>query len=239
MTLLLASVFPVVIFLYVIYQKDHEKEPWSLLLKCLAGGCFSTILSLAFSLPLSSLSGLFPGDLLGSFQLSFLGAAIPEEVAKFIILYGLVWKSRELNHHYDGIIYAVFVSLGFALIENILYVYQGGMQVALVRAVLSVPGHGLFAVLMGYYFTLARFHEGGKRKEFLFKSLSLPILFHGGYNFLLFYMGANSTNGIVLILLLVAFAWLVIKLWRRGIYKIKKHLAADAKLLRQVAGEQA
>ena len=64
---------------------------------------------------------------MSSFHQSFFEAAIPEEVAKFVMLYLLVWKSKELNHHYDGIVYSVFVSLGFALIENILYVFQGGL----------------------------------------------------------------------------------------------------------------
>ncbi|MFM7682650.1 MAG: PrsW family glutamic-type intramembrane protease [Bacteroidota bacterium] len=230
MTLLIASIFPVIIFLYIIYQKDHEKEPISLLLKCLFGGCLSVLLSLVMSLPLGLLTGVFQGNFLSSFHQSFLEAAIPEEVAKFIMLYFFVWKSKELNHHYDGIVYSVFVSLGFALIENILYVFQGGLVVAFSRAILAVPGHGLDGVLMGYYFSLARFHEGEKRKEFMIKALVVPIIFHGAYDFLLFYMNV-SNNSILIIFLLVAFAVLVILLWRRGLAKIKQHLEKDNKLL--------
>lgn len=230
MLLLTAAAFPVVIFLYVIYQKDHEKEPLSLLLKCLVGGCFSVIISLGFSFPLGLLVDFFPGAFLSSFHASFFEAAIPEEIAKFLVLYFLIWKSKELNHHYDGIVYAVFISLGFALVENILYVLDGGMEVAIARAVLSVPGHGLDAVLMGYYFSLARFHEGKKRWEFMTKSLLVPIIFHGGYDFILFYMEANESNGLLLLGLVIALAWLVIKLWRKGIYKIKKHLERDGRL---------
>ena len=126
MVLLIASVFPVIIFLYIIYQKDHEKEPLGLLIKCLLGACFSTLLSFILSIPLGKLSGFFPGPLLSSFHSSFFEAAIPEEIAKFSVLYFFIWKSKELNHHYDGIVYSVFVSLGFALIENVLYVFQGG-----------------------------------------------------------------------------------------------------------------
>lgn len=231
MVLLIASIFPVIIFLYIIYQKDHEKEPTGLLIKCLLGGCFSTILSLVFSFPLGRLSGIFPGAFLSSFHSSFFGAAIPEEIAKFLVLYYFIWKSKELNHHYDGIVYSVFVSLGFALVENILYVIEGGWGVAIARAALAVPGHGLDAVLMGYYFSLARFYDGPKRSEYIIKSLTLPILFHGGYDFLLFYMSASSENIILLLILLIAFAWLVIKLWRKGIFKIKKHLERDGKLI--------
>lgn len=231
MTLLISSIFPVVIFLYMIYQKDHEKEPISLLFKCLLGGCLSTLLSLLMSIPLGAISGVFPGAFLSSIHQSFLEAAIPEELAKFGILYFLIWKSRELDHSYDGIVYSVFVSLGFALIENILYVFEGGFSVAIARAILAVPGHGLFGVMMGYYFSLARFHEGKKRREFLIKSLVMPILFHGAYDFLLFYMGASSENILLVIFLLILFAGLVILLWRKGIAKIKLHLEQDGKLL--------
>ena len=231
MTLLISSIFPVVIFLYMIYQKDHEKEPISLLFKCLLGGCLSTLLSLLMSIPLGAISGVFPGAFLSSIHQSFLEAAIPEELAKFGILYFLIWKSRELDHSYDGIVYSVFVSLGFALIENILYVFEGGFSVAIARAILAVPGHGLFGVMMGYYFSLARFHEGRKRREFLIKSLVMPIVFHSAYDFLLFYMGASSENILLVIFLLILFAGLVILLWRKGIAKIKLHLEQDGKLL--------
>ncbi len=231
MTLLISSIFPVVIFLYMIYQKDHEKEPISLLFKCLLGGCLSTLLSLLMSIPLGTISGLFPGAFLSSIHQSFLEAAIPEELAKFVILYLLIWKSRELDHSYDGIVYSVFVSLGFALIENILYVFEGGFSVAIARAILAVPGHGLFGVMMGYYFSLARFHEGGKQREFLLKSLAIPILFHGAYDFLLFYMGASSENILLVGFLLILFAGVIILLWRKGLAKVKHHLEQDGRIL--------
>jgi RsiW-degrading membrane proteinase PrsW (M82 family) len=233
MTLLISSIFPVVIFLYMIYQKDHEKEPLSLLFKCLLGGCLSTFLSLVISLPLGTLEGVFQGNFLSSFHQSFLEAAIPEEIAKFAVLYFIVRKSKELNHSYDGIVYSVFVSLGFALIENILYVLEGGFTVAIARAILAVPGHGLFGVMMGYYFSLARFHEGGQRRAFLAKSLAVPILFHGAYDFLLFYMEASSDNILLVAFLLILFAGFIILLWRKGLAKIKHHLELDGKLLEE------
>jgi RsiW-degrading membrane proteinase PrsW (M82 family) len=227
MQLLISSIFPVVIFLYMIYQKDHEKEPFILLAKSLFGGCLSILVSLLFSIPLSFIANLFPGALLSSFHQSFLEAALPEELAKFIVLYLIIWKNKEFNDHYDGIVYAVFVSLGFALVENILYVMKGGMTVAISRAVLSVPGHGLFGVLMGFYFSLARFHNQPLRRSFIFKALFFPILFHGLYDFILFYLSKSLNNYLILILLLISFAWLVIKLWRLGVSKIKKHLEQD------------
>jgi RsiW-degrading membrane proteinase PrsW (M82 family) len=173
--------------------------------------------------------------MLSSFHSSFLEAAIPEELAKFSVLYYIIWNSKELNHHYDGIIYSVFVSLGFALIENMLYVFNGGISVAVARAILAVPGHGLFAVLMGYYFSLARFQVKNKRNQLLAKALIYPILFHGCYDFLLFYMAGKESNPLFLLTLLILFAWLVIALWRRGIHKIKKHLEHDRKTIEPLA----
>ena len=226
---LIASVSPVIIFLYLIYRKDHEKEPWKLLLYCLVGGMFSTLLSLFISLPAQKLAVFFPGNLLESLHLSFFTAAIPEEVAKFAVLYWIIWKRPEFDHHYDGIIYAVFVSLGFALVENLLYVYEGGLGVAFFRAILAVPGHGFFAVLMGYYFSLARFHENPKRNRYMIEALVLPILFHGGYDFFLFYMTkSGSASPLLALVLLVMFTVLVIKLWKRGIKKIGLHLQKDS-----------
>jgi RsiW-degrading membrane proteinase PrsW (M82 family) len=227
MYLLIGSIFPVIIFLYVIYQKDHHREPYKLLLFCLLGGCASVILSLLVSIPVSFLSSNLNSPLFSSFNISFFQAAIPEELAKFVVLYVLIWKHKEFNQYYDGIVYAVFVSLGFALIENILYVYNYGAGVIVPRALLAVPGHGLFAVLMGYYFSLARFQTKPLRNKYLLLSLTLPIVFHGLYDFVLFYIKLGAAKGLLLSLLLGFFAWVVIKLWRMGIYKITKHLKND------------
>ena len=226
MILLIASIFPVIVLLYLVYRKDQEKEPLSLLLKCLWGGVLSIFVSLLMSLPLSIFEGFFPKGILSSFYQAFFEAAIPEEIAKFLMLYFFVWKRKEFNHHFDGIVYAVFVSLGFALIENIIYVFENGLAVAFFRAILAVPGHGLDGVLMGYYFSLARFHEGKEKKEYLFKAIALPVILHGAYDFLLFYM--SSTNNMALAaLLFIVFTLLVIFLWKKGLSRIRQHLEKD------------
>lgn len=226
MSLLIASILPVIILIYVVYRKDKEKEPLSLLLKCLFAGVLSVFLSLFMSIPLSVIEGFFSSGLLSSFYQAFFEAAIPEEIAKFVMLYLFVWKRKEFNHYYDGIVYAVFVSLGFALLENILYVFEHGLGVAVVRAFLSVPGHGLFGVIMGYYFSLARFHTGKEQKQFLIKAIAMPVMFHGAFDFLLFYM--SSANNVVLMLLLFAlFVYLIIYIWKKGIKRIKEHLQKD------------
>ena len=235
MLLLISSITPVAIFLYLIYNKDHVKEPPMLLTKCFFGGILAIIFTLILVIPISLLEPLFPGNFLKSFYDAFLTAALPEEFSKFIILYWIIWKSKEFDHHYDGIIYAVFVSLGFALVENIMYVFgeEGGMQVAIMRAVLAVPGHGFFAVIMGYYFSIARFHEGTEKNRLLMTSLLMAVFFHGVYDFILMYMSANSHSPLLIIVLVILFSYFIIRLWRIGLKKIENHHAKDHVMIQQ------
>lgn len=227
MTFLIASITPVIIFLYLIYRKDTIKEPKGLLAKCFFGGFLSIVITLIIDIPMSAIGDGFSHPLVKSFWDAFLVASFPEELSKFLILYWLVWKSKDFDQHYDGITYAVFVSMGFALIENILYVFQGGLGVALARSVLSVPGHGFFAVLMGYYFSLAKFAPIEERKKLLYKSLAMPILFHGLYDFALMYVSNKNSNVFLIIVLMIVFTYTVIKLWRLGIKKVKLHVQHD------------
>jgi RsiW-degrading membrane proteinase PrsW (M82 family) len=136
-------------------------------------------------------------------------------------LYLVVRKSKDFDQHYDGIVYAVFVSLGFAVIENIMYVVDGGMNIAALRAVLTIPGHGFFGVLMGYYFSLAHFHNGTGSLLYWLKALLYPILFHGVYDFILFVMGYNFEYPIIILLLFISFTYVIIRLWKLGFRKIK------------------
>lgn len=119
MTLLIASITPVIIFLYTIFKKDKNKEPLSLVAKCFLGGFASIIITLIIDIPLIPYSENIPSPFFKSFFDAFIVAAIPEELSKYVILYWLVWKSKYFDEYYDGIVYAIFVSLGFAMIENL------------------------------------------------------------------------------------------------------------------------
>ena len=88
---------------------------------------------------------------------AFVVAGFTEELMKYLAFYFFFWQERNFNEKFDGIIYAVYISLGFAAVENILYVFSGGMGVGFVRAFTAVPAHALFGISMGYYFGLARF----------------------------------------------------------------------------------
>ena len=117
--------------------------------------------------------------------------------------------------------------MGFALIENLMYVYEGGLSVALLRAVLAVPGHGFFGVAMGYYFSLAKFHTGPKKNVFMAKCLLVPAILHGLYDFALMYLGKSANNPLLAIILMISFTIIVIAIWKRGLKKVELHYQKD------------
>ena len=107
-----------------------------------------------------------------------------EEAFKYLALILLLWRNKNFNEKFDGIVYAVFISLGFAAVENIMYVSRGGMEVAMIRAVTAVPAHALFGIRMGYFLGIARMYPE-LRKQYLFLAFFYPFLLHGFYDFIL------------------------------------------------------
>ena len=222
--LLLISVLPVVILLGYIYLKDkNEREPLGLLLKAFFSGCLVAVTILLWGIVESVAGFSLTAFAENSAVLkSFFQAAIPEEGLKLLFLYWLIWKNKEFNEHFDGIVYAVFVSMGFACVENILYVYSGGFGTGVARALLAVPGHFLFAVIMGYFFSRARFTPL-KRKYLMVMAFICPVLAHGLYDTLCFAMemyGESTGLSSVLNVVFIAFD---IKLWQIGLKAIRTH----------------
>jgi len=222
--LFLISVLPVVILLGYIYIKDkNEREPLGLLLKAFFSGVLVVVVILLWSFVEGVAGFSLTAFAENSAVLkSFFQAAIPEEGLKLLFLYWLIWKNKEFNEHFDGIVYAVFVSMGFACVENILYVYSGGFGTGVARALLAVPGHFLFAVIMGYFFSRARFTPS-KRKYLMAMAFICPVLAHGLYDTLCFAMemyGESTGMASVLIVLFIAFD---IKLWQIGLRAIRTH----------------
>jgi len=227
MVFLISSITPVLIFMFLIYNKDSIKEPFGLLMKCFFGGFLSVIIDLIIVKLIDPLGASFTSPFASSFFDAFFQAGFPEELSKLIILYWIVWKHKDFDQYFDGIIYAVFVSMGFALVENLMYVFKGGLNVALMRAVLAVPGHGFFAIAMGYYFSLAKFHDGTKKTEFIAKCLLVPAVLHGLYDFALMYAGNSADNPLLAFALIIAFTIIVIAIWKRGLKKVELHYQKD------------
>jgi len=222
--LVLSAALPVFVFMFLVYRKDTEKEPPKLLILCFVFGCISVLPILVVEMFLSDIAS-FNDPALGAFYHAFVVAAFTEEVFKFLVLYLIIWKRKEFDQYYDGIVYAVFVSLGFAFVENILYVVQSGFTVALMRAVLSIPGHGFFGVAMGYFFALARFTPQ-KRTKLLWMSLLVPILLHGLYDFFLFFV-EGITNPVIIVVILVCFVVFIVLMWVFGIKRIRRQYKKD------------
>lgn len=185
MNILILSLAPVfIIGGYVYFRDKYEKEPLRLLLLALLVGALTVIPVFFVEQFLSGFSSLFPGLTSAAWN-AFAVAGFTEELFKYAALYLLIWKSPEFNEKFDGIVYAVFVSLGFAGVENILYVSQGGLSTGISRALTAVPAHAIFGVTMGFYFGMAKFFEK-ERSLLKKKALLYPMLLHGIYDFILF-----------------------------------------------------
>ena len=184
MNLLLLSLSPVFVILFYVYFRDkYEKEPLGLLIKALLAGGFVVIPVLFAGQFFEHLRPVF-GSVGDAFYTSFIVAGFTEELFKFLILYLLIWSNPNFNEKFDGIVYAVFISLGFAAVENVIYIAEGGLKVAMIRSVTAVPAHALFGIRMGYYFGIAHMYKE-LRKTFLLKALLVPVLLHGIYDFML------------------------------------------------------
>jgi len=186
---MLAAVLPAIILLRYVYRHDRvEKEPPLLLLSLLLVGVLSALCSaLVEGIAQTVLDILVvPGSLLHTVLLAFLVVALVEEGFKLFFLKRRTWYHPAFNYRFDGIVYAVFVSLGFAAYENIQYVLHYGLSVALPRAFLAVPGHMSFAVCMGIFYGRARLcrnrgdEVGAKRCQRA--AWVCPVLLHGFYD---------------------------------------------------------
>jgi protease PrsW len=185
MNLLILSLAPVFIIAGYIYFRDkYEKEPLRLLFVALLAGAFTVIPILFVERFLDTFTSAFYGLMAAAWK-AFVVAAFTEELFKFMALYLLIWKSREFNDKYDGIVYSVFISLGFAAVENVMFVMGSGVFTGIMRAITAVPAHAIFGITMGFYFGMARFYR--KKEDHLKRrALLIPVLLHGIYDFILF-----------------------------------------------------
>jgi len=224
--ILLLSLLPsLLICIYIYFRDVREKEPFKLLLKAFFFGMLSVACTLFIHVVLN-LAGLEYNN--NAFMSAFVEAAIIEECSKFFLLLCLIWKNSEFNERFDGIVYAVFVSMGFAFVENALYIFDDTssyIPTFIARLLFATPAHFLFAVSMGYFVSVAKFNPIKKKRNLVYALLS-AILLHGVYDYLLMYADASS-NTLVSLILMVLFFIFDIFMWRLGIQKIRKASEAD------------
>lgn len=210
------SILPVILLLLYIYRQDkYEKEPLGMLMLAFFGGIVSIFIDL---LIVSFINAVWYSETV--FYSAFMEAGFPEELSKFIVLFLLIWWNKNFNEYMDGIVYATFVGLGFACIENILYVFEGGLGTGLIRAIISVPGHFLFGVLMGYFLSLAKFSKKGRIRNLLL-AVMVPAAAHGLFDWLLMATSEVGTFGQMVILAL--FIAGDVLLWIVGVRSIRRH----------------
>lgn len=189
--LIAAAVIPALLLLRSVYRADRlEKEPARLLAALVLYGILATFAAIAAEqLGEGLLAHLVPPDTAAyNALLYFVVVALSEEGSKYLLLRWRTWRSPDFNCQFDGVVYAVFVSLGFALWENISYVAMFGLGTALVRAVTAVPGHACFGVFMGAFYGLAKRYDSfgdARRSRFCRRlAVAVPVLLHGAYDFI-------------------------------------------------------
>ena len=221
-----AAVLPAIFLMRYIYKKDRvEKEPIGLLTGLLLWGVAAALLSIPLEYLGEFLLGLFfeEESLEYTVLLAFLVVGAAEEGMKFWLLKRRTWRDHNFDHRFDGIVYAAFLSLGFAAFENIKYVTGYGLSVALPRAFLSVPGHLAFAVYMGAFYGRAKACEvwgdvRGRSRNLWYAYVS-SVLLHGFYDACAMVGSVSST---LIFLVFVALMYVFV------IRKVRRESAADS-----------
>ncbi len=188
MFLLALSIAPgLAICLFIYFKDKYNKEPVSYLFKCFFLGMLSAVLSLIVEWGGETMLDKLAinNSIIATLLLAFVVVAFTEEGSKYIMLKNYAFPKPEFDEPFDGIIYSIMVSMGFATLENIFYVFENGVGTAILRMFLSVPAHASFAVLMGYYAGLAKFNPSQK-SFYLLKGFLLAVLFHGMFDSFLF-----------------------------------------------------
>lgn len=222
MNLLIAALAPVAALLFIIYKVDrYNREPINLLAKLFIFGVLIAIPVIAVEGFLGYLNIFtLTGSDLQNVYTAFVVAAFTEELFKWLVLRRFAYRHQAYDEYLDGIVYAVFVSLGFAAFENLGYVFSNNdISIAFMRALTALPGHMLFGVAMGYHFSIMKF--AGTRKLYLRaqrESLLIPIILHGIYDYIL--MSHYKW-------LLVFFVPYLIWMWQFGIRRIKRYYDAS------------
>jgi RsiW-degrading membrane proteinase PrsW (M82 family) len=188
--LLVLAIAPALFIFLYIYRKDcYEPEPLSLVLWVFFLGALSVIPALLLEMPFTD-EGVS----------STIAAPVIEESLKFLVVFLTIYRNPKFDEPMDGIVYAMAAGLGFATIENIFYVLDGGVAVGILRAIASVPGHVIFSCIWGFALGTAKFRPETKRIWIILPGLFGAMFLHGLFNFSLEFLEAS---GIVLILFVI------------------------------------
>ena len=205
MPLLLITILPSILIILFFINSDKFKEPTKEIIKIFFLGILITIPAYILNTYISDF--LYKKTELSEGLISsFLTAAPVEEGLKLSILYYFVYKMKDFNEPIDGIVYGVTVSLGFATLENLYYVYlladyfeTTSMALAVIRSFSAVPAHAVFGIFMGYFFMKYSFIKKGDN---LFFAFVVPFVLHGCYNLF-------TTSNFFVSLGLILISWII------------------------------
>ena len=226
--ILIAALLPAVLLWLYIWKKDAQPEPTSWLVKAVMWG-------VAICMPVATLELLIqtlifgvdggPTTLIGTTVDAFFVAALPEESFKLLALWMLLRKNPYFDKHFDGIVYAVCIGLGFAAIENVFYLFNDDEWVltAIVRALLAVPGHYAFAVLMGYYYSVYHFVDRSPKTAACI--LLVPVLVHGLYDAIALSGSVDASIGGLGFFVLI---WFCVKMHKVARLKVSALIEKDS-----------
>ena len=229
-TVIFAAILPAFLLVLYIWLKDkYQREPLSLILRGVGYGVLSGFLAIMLERAIGYL-GLIPEEphfFLTALWTAFVGAAIPEELCKLLMLWLLLRKNPYFDERFDGIVYACCIGMGFAGMENILYLFANincWEGVAIRRAIFAVPAHFLFAVAMGYFYSMLYFKD--MDWKYRARIFWVPVMLHGIYDGLLFMANIGT---ILSGLILIAFYVFCYLMYKGGKRRIAEQLERDSK----------
>ncbi len=228
LTILLFAVLPAALLVLYIYLRDrYQREPIGQILKGVLYGIISAVLAayLESALQLVGLVTESAATWLGAGWNAFVGAAMPEEATKLLMLWLLLRRNKYFDERFDGIVYACCVGMGFAGTENILYLFgniDSWQSVAVSRAIFAVPAHFMFAVAMGYFYSKVHFREMSRSYRSLV--FVVPVVMHGIYDGLLFVANVSPQVAGVILLCFYMFCFWMFRVSRQ---RIREQIAAD------------
>lgn len=210
------SILPFVVLIRYYYLRDRkEKEPLSMII-------FSFVLGIFLVFPAIIIEFVF-SQIFDTFEIkevyrAGLNGGIVEESLKFLTFIFFIYRNKNFDEPFDAIFYSVLISLGFAFLENIFYVYRYGILVAITRPFTAIAAHTLFGTVMGYFFMKAKFFHGKKilNRVYMLLALIVPIFLHFIYNFII---SLNLIFGEIIFVFLIIYLGVLIEIAKKSIYE--------------------
>ena len=169
---------------FIYFRDKYEKEPFRLLRNSFLFGLLSIVPAILIEIGFGKLGIDENQSLFKTLLYAFFVVGIAEEMSKFFFLRVYAYRKKDFNEPFDGIVYSIMISMGFATLENVMYVASGGISAALLRMFTAVPLHAVCAIFMGYFVGKAKFSKHPFLNMLL--GCGMAVFMHGLYDFFLF-----------------------------------------------------